>query len=172
MDEMRIKCFTMSLLLVAGALLFGESNTRLMAQESTGGKRVKISEVDVADLNSDGKVTTDELKEFLAQRYLEAWAKKVDANQNGEISKWEFRLARKALEQLFAEENKAVASMKVAKPAKPLSSIDAMNMRFFEKDPKVGTTIESLIAFNEEGEEVNFKDFRGKHVVLVFGCLT
>ena len=62
---MRIKCFTMSLLLVAGALLFGETNTRLMAQELTGGKRVKISEVDVADLNSDGKVTTDELKDCL-----------------------------------------------------------------------------------------------------------
>ena len=168
---MRVKCFIMGLVLVAGTML-SESGTRLLAQEPTDKTPFKDLKVDAADGNSDGKVTTEELKKFLAERYVNAWAEKIDLNRNGKISKREFRLARQALEQLFVEESKVASSAKSATPNKPPTMIERMNARFLTQNPQLGSTVNSLIAFNEDGEEVDFKDFRGKHVVIVFGCLT
>ena len=115
---MRVKCFIMGLVLVAGTML-SESGTRLLAQEPTDKTPFKDLKVDAADENSDGKVTTEELKKFLAERYVNAWAEKIDLNRNGKISKREFRLARQALEQLFVEESKVASSAKSATPNKP-----------------------------------------------------
>ena len=168
-----MKTRTFAILLLLSAAFSVNFDSRSIAQEASSEKRMEISEVEAADANGDGTVTTEELKAFLNESYLEAWAQKIDANQNGKISKWEFRLARKALEQLFAEEGRAAVAKKVANNRKqPTTAVEAMNARFFGQKPLIGSTVKDLIAFDEDGEEVNFKTFRGKHVVVVFGCLT
>jgi len=175
---MRIKCFTTSLMLVAGATMFGQTHGLAFAQEEPdkGGELV-----DVADADADGIVTTDELKEFLKTRYFEAWAQKVDADQDGKISNEEFLLTQKAHEELLADGGMAFATqsksakkkkVKAAKKNAPKTAVQIMNERFNDSDPLIGLTVEGLCAYNEDGEEFDFEELGEKHVVLVFGCLT
>jgi len=125
---------------------------------------------DNADANSDGKITTDELKAFLTDKYVKAWVKKIDANGNGKISKYEMRLIQKALTKVIEEEVEAEAVD--AKKMENVSSIDRMNNGFLKRKPLIGSTVDELTAIDEDGEEIEFSSFQGKHVVLVFGCLT
>jgi hypothetical protein len=118
-------------------------------------------------------VSTEEMKSYLSSKYLDKWAEKIDGNDDGKVSKWEFRLAEKALmrlleEEKVADEKSAEAKKKIAE----LSSVERMNASFNGRDPLLGTKVEDLIAFDESGGEFAFEDLRGKHVVVVFGCLT
>ena len=152
-------------------LSLGMALLLLPADQTTA--QEKKPDVKVADKNSDGKVTTDELKAYLNEKYVEAWAEKVDANGNGKISKWEFRLLTKALEEILDAENKSGSLANAPKTKEgPESSVDRMNGFYYQQKPKIGSKVKDLVAFNEEGEEVNFEELRGKHVVIVFGCLT
>ena len=38
--------------------------------------------------------------------------------------------------------------------------------------PRVGTALPEVTAYDAEGKAFSTKDLRGKHAVLVFGCLT
>lgn len=38
--------------------------------------------------------------------------------------------------------------------------------------PKVGTALPEVTAYDADGKEFSTKQLRGKHAVLVFGCLT
>ena len=125
------------------------------------------------DSISDGIGSTEEIKSYLSSKYLDKWAEKIDGNDDGKVSKWEFRLAEKALmrlleEEKVADEKSAEAKKKIAE----LSSVERMNASFNGRDPLLGTKVEDLIAFDESGGEFAFEDLRGKHVVVVFGCLT
>ena len=44
--------------------------------------------------------------------------------------------------------------------------------RFAKRDPAIGATIEDVSAFDENGDAFKLSKTRGKHTVLVFGCLT
>jgi hypothetical protein len=37
---------------------------------------------------------------------------------------------------------------------------------------KVGSTLPDITVYDESGKELSTRDLRGKHIVLVFGCLT
>lgn len=127
----------------------------------------------LADGDSDDETSSEELKKLFSDKYLDAWAQKVDANENGKISKMELRLILKALDPVIAEEGEkaeAEASRVANKP--PTSSIELMNERFQARKPAIGTRLKDLIALGEDGEEVNLGEMRGKHIVVVFGCLT
>ncbi len=174
-------CFAMCLtFFLAQAMLFGQDEE-------------KAKPIDRADYDSDGEVTVAELEQFLEKEYFdewkekfdreyddsklkeifreyyqESWAKKTDANGNGLISKWELRLASKALDQVLKE---AKRSAEKEKP-RPMSSIERMDENFKSQKPLIGSDVEDLVALDESGNEVNFEGLRGKHVVIVFGCLT
>jgi len=171
---MRIKNFTARLVLIVGATLF--AGTKGFAQENPDKSEepVEVAEVDIADSDSDGTVTTEELKEFLRSQYFEAWAQKVDADQDGKISNKEFLLTQKTHEELLAEGGFAIAakSKNSKKKKESKTAVQMMNERFLARKPLIGTTVEDLYAYDEDGEEVDFESLRGKHAVIVFGCLT
>ena len=169
---MRIKSFTTILLLIVGATMFGQGIGLAIAQEEAD-KAAEVSEVHVADADADGTVTTEELEEFLKNKYFRAWAQKVDADQDGKISNEEFLLTQKAHDELMGEGFAiALESERPKEKAQPKTAVEMMNKRFLDEKPLIGTTVEELYAYNEDGEEVDFEDLRGKHVVIVFGCLT
>jgi len=80
------------------------------------------------------------------------------------------RLIQKALTKVIEEEVEAEAVD--AKKMENVSSIDRMNNGFLKRKPLIGSTVDELTAIDEDGEEIEFSSFQGKHVVLVFGCLT
>ena len=49
---------------------------------------------------------------------------------------------------------------------------DRYEKRFAPRDPKVGSIVADVSAYDEDGDEFALKQTRGKHTVLVFGCLT
>ena len=157
-------------LLFLGFLLMAAGNSAtLIAQESSSVR----SDLKAADANADGSVSTDEMKSFLTEKYIGAWVQKLDANRNGKISKREFRLARKALEQVLKEADETESRVEEQVAAKPPSTlVEMMNAQHLERKPLIGDIVEDVVALDESGNEVSFNDFRGKHVVLVFGCLT
>ncbi|MEL7498340.1 MAG: hypothetical protein AAFN77_12080 [Planctomycetota bacterium] len=51
--------------------------------------------------------------------------------------------------------------------------VDKFNRMFEGRDPKVGAEMFSeLSAFDEKGKKLKFDKLKGKHTVIVFGCLT
>lgn len=50
--------------------------------------------------------------------------------------------------------------------------VDGANKRFLTKAPKIGATLENVQAFSDDGNEFRLGSTRGKHTVLIFGCLT
>jgi hypothetical protein len=182
--------------MMAGLFCFlvGEAN----AQDKKG-TTAELPSLVAVDADSDGVVTSGELSSYLRENhfddwsakvelndltdeqreklfvedYLESWTNKIDANENGKISKWEFRLAFESLDRVIVEKNEeAERESKAAENEPPKSSIEAMNMRFQSKKPALGTLVEDLVAIDEDGEEVDLAELRDKHVVIVFGCLT
>lgn len=130
--------------------------------------------VDLGIDDEDADFENDEAMEKLfTDKYLDRWAKKIDANQNEVISKWELRLASKALDQVLLEvEETAEAKAESEERRMPATAIERMDENFRTQKPVVGTAVEDLVALNESGAEVDFEKLRGKHVVIVFGCLT
>lgn len=165
-------------------------------------EEIKIDRPDfkVVDADSDGDISLEELKSFLIESHLDDWSKQVDsddvsqedlevifsdkyaaiwaarmdANANGKISKWELRLISKALGVMLEEEGKAIEVGEGAeeKGQPSPSMVDAMNQQFQGEKPVLGTRVDDLAAIDETGKEISFEDFQGKHVVVIFGCLT
>lgn len=51
--------------------------------------------------------------------------------------------------------------------------VDRFNKQFEGRAPKVGAQmLEELTAFDGAGKEFKFESLKGKHTVIVFGCLT
>jgi cytochrome oxidase Cu insertion factor (SCO1/SenC/PrrC family) len=58
-------------------------------------------------------------------------------------------------------------------PAVALAQPSKRNEADFAKEkPAVGDTIPELTVYDPSGKEVKTSGLRGRHVVLVFGCLT
>lgn len=140
------------------------------------------AKLESADLDGDGKVTTKEINAFLSKQYLDAWTKKVDANGDGTISEEEFKDRRQAIAQIVvAEEDEANRLAKKERRRKAreriaarknMTSIDRMNEGYLKEKPRIGHSLKELTAFDENGKEFDFEDLKGKHTVIVFGCLT
>jgi cytochrome oxidase Cu insertion factor (SCO1/SenC/PrrC family) len=60
----------------------------------------------------------------------------------------------------------------IQKPKQVEEFADRYEKMFAPRDPKVGSTVADVSAFDEDGNEFALKQTRGKHTVLVFGCLT
>lgn len=51
--------------------------------------------------------------------------------------------------------------------------VDRFNKQFEGRAPKVGAQmLDELTAFDGAGKEFKFESLKGKHTVIVFGCLT
>lgn len=59
-----------------------------------------------------------------------------------------------------------------ARDDKVVEFADRYNARFLDREPKIGSTIADLKARDAAGNEFEFAATRGKHTVVVFGCLT
>ena len=44
--------------------------------------------------------------------------------------------------------------------------------QFLKRDPKLGSTVPDLKAWDADGKPFELRSTRGKHTVIVFGCLT
>lgn len=49
---------------------------------------------------------------------------------------------------------------------------DRYDERFLEREPKVGTDLPEMEAFDADGLPFDFNSTRGSYTVVVFGCLT
>lgn len=50
--------------------------------------------------------------------------------------------------------------------------VDSSNSRFLDQDPKIGSLAPDIQAWDESGNEFQLGSTRGKHTVIIFGCLT
>ena len=50
--------------------------------------------------------------------------------------------------------------------------VDGYNARHARKKPVVGDSLKDVKLFDAEGKKFSTKTLKGKHTVLVFGCLT
>ena len=46
------------------------------------------------------------------------------------------------------------------------------DQRFLNRDPKLNTEAPAVSAFDAEGKPFDLANTRGKHTVIVFGCMT
>jgi len=86
---------------------------------------------------------------------------RLDADQDNSISPEEFGGRRVAVKKIIAN----------ATPA-PMEFVDEFNLQFSKRKPLVGDPIGDLVAFDEDGNELDFASLKGKYTVLNFGCLT
>jgi len=172
---MKVRVFEIWIALMIG--LFSTNPTFAQDEKADEPKRPDLKAVDV---DSDGVATLDELKTFLQEEHFDDWAKKAglkDAELEPDALKKLFSEkyvdAFKALDRLVLEiDDEAEAAAEAARNQPPTDSISMMNERFQSRKPAIGSRIEELTAIGEDGEEVDFEELRGKHVVIVFGCLT
>ena len=47
-----------------------------------------------------------------------------------------------------------------------------MQKRFDKKSPRIGAELPDVSGYLADGTEISLQSLRGKHTVLVFGCLT
>ena len=50
--------------------------------------------------------------------------------------------------------------------------VDSANSRFLNQDPEIGSLVPDIQAWDESGREFQLGSTRGKHTVIIFGCLT
>lgn len=61
----------------------------------------------------------------------------------------------------------------IGPPGDPLEFVDRYNKRFEKQTPLIGDPVlDGLTAFDEHGKTFAFEELKGKHTVIVFGCLT
>jgi hypothetical protein len=152
----------------------GFVSTAFSAQESESANPDDIAKerYQEADTDSDGSVSRAEFKLYVESKLGEYPAFDrlmaiLDADGDDEISMVEFANRQQAANRVEAE---LTAEMEASR--KPKEFADIYNERFAPKKPVVGDTIENLIAFDEDGNELDFADLRGKYTVINFGCLT
>lgn len=152
---------------------FSIAQAQVLAQEKTQ-EEVDVERFKQADTNDDGAVTRNEFRAYLsAVKSLEWFTKydefmnRLDTDQNNKISLEEFALRQKVLRMMVAEEQAKEMENE------PKEFADMFNARFLPNKPTVGSIVSGdLMAYDENGDEIQFKDFRGKYTVINFGCLT
>ena len=50
--------------------------------------------------------------------------------------------------------------------------VDSANAQYLKQDPKIGSVAPDIQAWDENGDEFQLGSTRGKHTVIIFGCLT
>lgn len=58
------------------------------------------------------------------------------------------------------------------KQARQSPMAQAMQGRFERNSPDVGTELPDVSGYRSDGSKISLRSLRGKHTVLVFGCLT
>lgn len=128
-------------------------------------------EMATADTNNDGKVNAAELKAYVSTRLpgfdrFDALFKAIDRNGDGSVDAGEFAGRMQAMDTVTKEPQTSV------KP-EPVEFVDRFEKMFAGRRPKLGDTIdEGLSAYDASGKPFSFASTRGKHAVIVFGCLT
>jgi hypothetical protein len=125
-----------------------------------------------ADADSDGSISRDEFIAYAKAKLpdfplIDALTSILDADKDNEISPEEFALRQQVAQNLISAYEARMAEM-----AKPQEFADRFNERFAGQKPLVGDVVEDLIAFDENGKELDFAELRGKYTVINFGCLT
>lgn len=125
-----------------------------------------------ADANSDGAISRDEFQKYVESKIpdfpaFDKLMAALDKNQDDAISPSEFADRQAAAQQALAQHQAEMAAKQ-----QTMEFADRFNQRFLGQDPKMGTEIKDLVAFDEEGNELDFADLRGKYTVINFGCLT
>ena len=106
---------------------------------------------DRLDSNSDGKLTADELPER-AKRMM----KQIDADGDGVVTRAEF---------MAGAPNRSGSGGTGGSSRGP-------DRQFEKKAPAQGDPLPDLVALDSAGKEFRLRSLKGKHTVLVFGCLT
>ena len=125
-----------------------------------------------ADTNKDGKIDAAEMKAYVSSKLpdlerFDALFKAIDKNGDGSINEAEFAGRMQAVQQVRN------APKEEPKKQEPVEFVDRFKSRVKGKNPKLGSTISSdLSAFDSDGKPFSFAKTRGKHTVIVFGCLT
>jgi hypothetical protein len=180
-NKYRARFVFTSIVLLSIPLLELSSSAQDNQEEPTKKSRQQI-EFETADADGDGKISTDEMKSYLSDQYVEAWSKKIDADGDGVISEKEFKARRQTIAELVvaeeddskrtaAEDRRARFRERMSKK-KRLTTVEQMNKSYLRKKPRIGMKLGDLTAFDENGDKFDFEDLRGKHAVIVFGCLT
>lgn len=122
-----------------------------------------------ADTDADGTLTKTEFKAYVNAKLpdftqFDLLIERLDADKDGTISKTEFG-NRRAVTQLLMDE-----AASANKP--PVEFTDGFNARYAKRKPLVGDSLGDLIAFDENGNELDFASLKGKYTVVNFGCLT
>ncbi len=123
------------------------------------------------DTNKDGKVDAAELKAYVSTKLpgfdrFDALFTAIDKDGNGFIDADEFSGRMRAVDAVMK---------KPGPPAQPepVEFVDRFEKMFAGRSPKLGATIdEGLSAYDAAGTPFSFARTRGKHAVIVFGCLT
>ena len=50
--------------------------------------------------------------------------------------------------------------------------VDSSNRRYLNRDPKIGSLVPDIQAWDATGNEFQLGSTRGKYTVIIFGCLT
>lgn len=127
---------------------------------------VALARFNEADSDANGSLSLLEFKSYVEAKLptfeqFDLLVERLDADQDDAISPEEFGGRRDAVKQLIAN----------AIPA-PMEFVDEFNLQFSKRKPLVGDGIGDLVAFDENGDELDFASLKGKYTVLNFGCLT
>lgn len=159
-------------LLLACSIGSGQQHDQILAQETsenTAANSDKLASDDPgflnADANSNGLLSGPELQAVWIKNF-DMYFRGLDSDQDGRISPVEYQRHREVLESVLEKKSAAPPKTAVAE------FTDTYNKRFLDRKPRIGKTIDGLMAFGEDGKEFDFDALRGKFTVINFGCLT
>jgi len=169
--EIVLSCKSIFAGLLAASICFAVTGTTIAFQdqavesatdEQEEQARDEKRRYDEADINSNGTISREEFKIYVKAKLpgfvqFEKLLKLLDADNDGALSGEEFANRRSVAQKLQDE---------------PVEFQDQFNERFMDRFPQLDTEIKGLVAFDENGKALNFESFKGKHTVVVFGCLT
>ena len=126
---------------------------------------VALARFNEADSDANGSLSLLEFKIYVEAKLptfkqFDLLVTRLDADQDNSISPEEFGGRRVAVKKIIAN----------ATPA-PMEFVDEFNLQFSKRKPLVGDPIGDLVAFDEDGNELDFASLKGKYTVLNFGCL-
>lgn len=116
-----------------------------------------------ADLDSNGSLSRQEFIAYVSEklpdfRQFDSLMDRLDEDNDQKLSPAEFENRRKATQELIA--------------SAPVEFADGFNTRYAKQSPRVGETLGALVAFDEQGNQLDFESLKGKYTVFNFGCLT
>jgi hypothetical protein len=141
-------------------------------QEEATPEEISKQRYDLADTDSDGSISREEFKTYVETKLpgfpiFDGLMTILDTDRDDKISLEEFGPRQQVAQKLIAAYEARMEALR-----KPKEFADQFNERFAGRKPVVGDTIDNLVAFDEDGAELDFADLRGKYTVINFGCLT